>query len=908
MRTALFKQSTLILLLLLAVSCGQRTGTGSDNRKSDKADSAVSSHESHEESTSISGIYNPKSTMFALAGHQSHLVVIASSVQASADGAPSYTEVARTVPDSNNQFELTVPTGKELVLTTEVNKARGMRSVVGKLHRGTGKENKKIEIDETSNTAATLFEMMIGSREGQALWRAGKIDLSVISQYAASANKELKQVVPDNSKRDPLQIIEVKNAFSSLVNELLGALTSKNSNQPSTLSPLGSPQGDALSNTSPNASDSSDLIIANRNSLLTIFAEKLRQIDSSKTTLPISGGTQNPELFNAEKITYSTASSYPSIGATSISTITSKVIVEAKSEGDSTAVVLPSLSASAQNSVTESVTETKINSGCLITLDICQKYPQYAGVFWDSNSDASKDKDACLIRAQAYRQVCDNDASEMVSAQFYGLDGSLLGETKTTTACVISLASCRNASSRIGEFLDYYQDAATNQATCLDRAAHYFTLCRNQISEPVTASFVSSNSTLASKSTSTACIIEQEVCNSSPELVGAFLDPSPEATADAEVCMKEAAFFNGACFNSFSEVTKASYYRDGNLISSKDTSSGCVIEQTVCQAHPEFVGSFLDFALGSDLSKEACMLRALEINRWCLNSKDEITTAKYYLNSILVGETNTRTGCMIKLDSCTKHPEQVGYFIDPQLEAQSDLNVCLARVVDYHRWCGNGTSSVTTAEYFNNGTLLGKRDSATGCYIEQEVCTAHPDAVGVFLDNDAAAQGSEALCLRRAAQYARWCNNQFEQVTTARYLLKSQQTAARDTRQGCVINQQICSNSDLFNGTFVVYNNDADINATSCTDQAEVMHAWCLNSVSQFTTATYYDLPGHALATARSPSQETLDRIAAEAAAGLEAAVLLQAAVDKALADKAAADKAAADKAAADRAAQKKIR
>jgi hypothetical protein len=257
-------------------------------------------------------------------------------------------------------------------------------------------------------------------------------------------------------------------------------------------------------------------------------------------------------------------------------------------------------------------------------------------------------------------------------------------------------------------------------------------------------------------------------------------------------------------------------------------------------------------------------------------------------------EARAKSGCIVHQETCRNHPESVGTFTDSRSDSQTNEEICLARAAQIHQRCGNGPTDITRTEYYIEGRLFSQKDTSTACFIEGTVCKSHPEAVGIFIDNDANTATNKEQCLRRAAQYSRWCNNQSSDRITATYVADGAVIDSRTTAQGCVIQQQTCAWYEQLVGSFVAYADNADIDSARCLAQAEQVSTWCKNTAGQLTYATFYDKSGAVVAsTSYSPTSEAPSHTEAVTAP----LISTQAKDEKAAAEKkAAADKAATKK------------
>lgn len=134
-----------------------------------------------------------------------------------------------------------------------------------------------------------------------------------------------------------------------------------------------------------------------------------------------------------------------------------------------------------------------------------------------------------------------------------------------------------------------------------------------------------------------------------------------------------------------------------------------------------------------------------------------------------VSSTGLSTSCQITQNACITHPSAVGTFSDDFENAGSNQARCMQRAADYHSWCGNPATIITTAAYYIDNVLQQTAVIGSMCQIIQDTCLAHPSAVGTFSDNFDNAGSNQTRCMQRAADYHSWCGNPATSKTTAAY-------------------------------------------------------------------------------------------------------------------------------------------
>ncbi len=278
--------------------------------------------------------------------------------------------------------------------------------------------------------------------------------------------------------------------------------------------------------------------------------------------------------------------------------------------------------------------------------------------------------------------------------------------------------------------------------------------------------------------------------------------------------------------------------------------SGCYMKLDVCERRPSRVGYFLDRKRGTAEDQSACLQRAYQYQRWCRNSAEDFVVAEFHRDGYLLASVRSDVpydGCIISMDSCQRKPDRIGWFVDNHQGASSDMNRCLKRSLEYHRWCKNRPDELVTASYYEDGDMLATIHSQQpydGCIIQQTRCERHPDRVGLFLDGHRGAGTDAKLCLRRAMDYRKWCRNSAEDVTVASFYENGQliqQVDSQTPYHGCIIQQQVCQRDETRTGMFVDNYRQSSSDPDRCMQRAMEFKNWCRNSSDQVTTASYYE-------------------------------------------------------------------
>ena len=357
-------------------------------------------------------------------------------------------------------------------------------------------------------------------------------------------------------------------------------------------------------------------------------------------------------------------------------------------------------------------TKSTYDSACVIEQEVCRKRPNKAGSFTDYHQNSDTDQSRCLKRASEYHRWCGNTYDEVTTALFYE-SGEVKAKKDTRTACVIEQNTCTLHPHKVGNLIDWNRKTSTDPELCLKRAGQIHRWCGNSFENVTVATFYEDGVAVASQDTTSGCLIQQDQCAARPHRAGEFLDFHRGADTDAQRCLKRAKEYHRWCKNPYDTITTAKFFKDGELISEKDTSTSCVISQTTCQKHSHWTGEFTDYHRSADTDEASCLKRSFEYHRWCGNSFADTTKASFYKDGNLVAAKETTSGCYIELSQCDRYPKRVGSFFDTYQNSEVDQDRCLRRADDYHNWCKNPAGIKTsTATFYQNGKIEASREAA----------------------------------------------------------------------------------------------------------------------------------------------------------------------------------------------------
>ncbi len=496
-------------------------------------------------------------------------------------------------------------------------------------------------------------------------------------------------------------------------------------------------------------------------------------------------------------------------------------------------------------------------TACYIKQDVCTRKPHKIGEFKDNYQNSSKDYIRCLRRAAEYHRWCKNDPSDVTIAEFRQDNVVMVSSDSDTPfqGCFISMEACNRFPDRVGQFIDNYKAASTDIDRCMMRAHDYFRSCRNTSDQVVTATYYDKGvmvQHLDSNTPYTGCFVQINACERKPEWVGIRYDNYQKASLDPDRCLQRAHDFHRACRNDNSVKTFAAFYNKGNIIKEIDSQSpytGCFIQANTCRKHPESVGLYIDNYKKASLDQDRCLKRAAEIHRWCGNAFEEVVNASFYQKGTAQATIDSQTpysGCFISQTVCQRLPERVGLFLDNYQNASGDPERCMMRAHDYHRSCRNKFDEVVSATFYEKGAAQKTLDSQTphsGCFVKMEVCKAHPEKEGIFIDNHKNSSYDVNRCMMRAADFHRWCKNSFDETVTAMFYEKGEIKKSIDSKtpySGCYISQDNCKRRASKKGLFKDNYQNASFDQDRCMKRAVDYHSWCRNSDTQSTTAAFY--------------------------------------------------------------------
>ncbi len=148
-------------------------------------------------------------------------------------------------------------------------------------------------------------------------------------------------------------------------------------------------------------------------------------------------------------------------------------------------------------------------TSCQITQAVCPNFPTAAGSFKDNVLNAGSNQAECMQRSVDYYNWCGIQPSSgqtTTAAYLFGVE-SLQTQSIGPTACQISLASCPNAVTMTGTFVDNVNNASFSQAACMQRATDFYKSCgiKEASMQTVTAKYFSSKIVLESKTVGVSC-------------------------------------------------------------------------------------------------------------------------------------------------------------------------------------------------------------------------------------------------------------------------------------------------------------------------------------------------------------------------------------------------------------------
>lgn len=140
--------------------------------------------------------------------------------------------------------------------------------------------------------------------------------------------------------------------------------------------------------------------------------------------------------------------------------------------------------------------------------------------------------------------------------------------------------------------------------------------------------------------------------------------------------------------------------------------------------------------------------------------------------------------------------------------------------------------------------------AATHCMVEVRECFNNVASIGSYQDGFENANNDKTRCLKRAADYANWCQNNHlsravpEFSVTATFVRNEIPVATHSANaNGCMIQLSTCRNGVFAiaaNGRIYDNFDNAGSNANRCVSRAQEYHDWCGNQASDFVKSFFW--------------------------------------------------------------------
>jgi len=108
--------------------------------------------------------------------------------------------------------------------------------------------------------------------------------------------------------------------------------------------------------------------------------------------------------------------------------------------------------------------------------------------------------------------------------------------------------------------------------------------------------------------------------------------------------------------------------------------------------------------------------------------------------------------CRVRNRECPDYPDFENRVVKINIEDQSE---CLDQAEDFQKHCGG----MSTASFYKNGTLAAEKVAGTTCVMVIKDCPGNRDLVGMFPDQDSAANQDVNACLKRVDYYQNTCKS-----------------------------------------------------------------------------------------------------------------------------------------------------
>jgi hypothetical protein len=335
------------------------------------------------------------------------------------------------------------------------------------------------------------------------------------------------------------------------------------------------------------------------------------------------------------------------------------------------------------------------------------------------------------------------------------------------TRCEIDLGeeACPGDPSFTNAVDDNFENAGSDEARCLERAAEYFDWCGK--TKSVTARFYSDEKlvreTKADAPSTCQIVLGEEGCPGTKDTRRAFNDHWEGSNQDAARCMKRAGEFHLWCGKQNEAIAR--FTSGGKIVREERASSPSRCEITVgdegCPANGDTRILFNDVASNAHVDGARCLKRAREYFDWC--GKKTAVIAKFVSGGKVVREERSlpasRCEITIGKEGCPGTGDVRAFFNDSWEGADTNDTRCMQRALEFYHWCGK--AEPVTAKFFTGDKLVREQRASTPSRCEiiagNQGCPATGDTRTRWNDDWNGSGSNGPGCLKRAEDYFNWC-------------------------------------------------------------------------------------------------------------------------------------------------------
>ncbi len=478
---------------------------------------------------------------------------------------------------------------------------------------------------------------------------------------------------------------------------------------------------------------------------------------------------------------------------------------------------------------------------CWIHNASCTANPTYTGWFTDTHPPSSANQAACAVRAKQWAAHCKNIPGTISYSSYVGHKGQVLGSTGyRADGCRVSIPAnaCPNNPGRVGTFRDPHEPANANEATCKARAQQWANHCGTPAGTQVKTTFFAKNAERATSGyAADGCLVTLRACPAHPTYVGTVNDKYEGSNTNQARCERRAREFSVWCKNPAGTQTTATFYKNNSAQSTTHyAADGCIVDLRECKSNP--AGAVATRPAAGDASEEACRTQAGAAARTCGNPGGATTSARFFSGGTSKTLTYKNDGCVVTQAECTAAPTRVGSFADHSGGAGTDMAACEAKAKSHAASCNNRAGLETQTVFYKGGDSVGMFSyAADGCLVDQPICAAYPDRVWPRGDDYDGSGTDEARCMKRAKEFAVWCENPPGTVSTSTFYTNNESVASEYAADGCLLKITKCENDESRVGEHPVEADSVD----ACFDAAVMAHQECGGSLEEAPMSTFFE-------------------------------------------------------------------